>query len=195
MDVRGALGDSVNAASLAAAGEASVFELLGWDLSGSSRRLFVMLWRLRDRCLLLPFPPLHFLCCALISILSRSFDALFFEQSWSNGYPAALQRLRMLPQRFHVLLCFVSTLENHDESHSPIPPCSRYLFKIDVSGTSNAARDDACTFSMEVAEGQDQLVVKGKVSAFRSSHVGIEIPVCFRGNKDEIQYWAHVSGC
>jgi hypothetical protein len=65
MDVRGALGDAVNAASLAAAGEASVFELLGWDLSGSSRRLFVMLWRLRDRCLLLPFPPLHSLIAQL----------------------------------------------------------------------------------------------------------------------------------
>jgi hypothetical protein len=75
------------------------------------------------------------------------------------------------------------------------PPCSRYLFKIDVSGTSNAARGSACTFSMEAAEGRDQLVVKGQVSAFRSSLAGIEIPVCFRGNKDEIQYWVHVSDC
>ncbi len=40
---------STNAASLAAVGEASLFELLGWDLGGSPRQLFVMLWRLRDR--------------------------------------------------------------------------------------------------------------------------------------------------
>ena len=69
---------------------------------------------------------------------------------------------------------------------------SRFLFKMDVACSSHEARKDNCVFSMEDVEGQQQLVVKGKVAACQSS-LGLVIPVCFKGIKDELQEWAYVS--
>ena len=70
----------------------------------------------------------------------------------------------------------------------------RCLFKIIVSDREDVTGRGAheCQFELKGSEGCWQLAVQGAASDYDGSRGETKVRVCFRGEKEELQEWAHV---